>query len=63
MSETQHAQLIAWLQDQGHSTEEIQKIIAKVNEFDERTMHESVFDSIGAGSLDLAKIIEEALAE
>ena len=63
MSELQHAQLITWLEDQGHSEQEIEKILAKVAEYDERMAHESVFDSIGSGSLDLGKIIEEALAE
>lgn len=61
MSDNQHAQLIAWLEDQGHTPAEIEKILAKVAEYDDRTMHESVFDSIGSGSLDLAKIIDEAL--
>lgn len=61
--ETRHAQLIAWLQDQGHSEEQIQRILAKVAEYDERTIHESVFDSIESGAFDLSKIIEEALAD
>ncbi len=63
MSETSHAQLIAWLQDQGHSKEEIDKILAKVAEYDERTAHESVFDSIESGAFDLAAIIKEALED
>lgn len=61
--ETRHAQLIAWLQDQGHGEEQIQRILAKVAEYDERTVHESVFDSIETGAFDLSKIIEEALAD
>lgn len=61
--ETRHAQLIAWLQDQGHDEARIQKILAKVVEYDERTVHESVFDSIESGAFDLSTIIEEALDE
>lgn len=62
MSQNSQAQLIAWLEDQGHSAEEIEKILAKVKEYDSRTAHDSVFDSIGAGRFDLQKLIEEALA-
>ena len=63
VSETQHAQLVAWLEDQGHTEEQIQKILAKVAEYDAKTVHESVFDSISSGTLGLDKLIEEALAE
>ena len=63
VSDTQHAQLVAWLEDQGHTAEQIQRILAKVAEYDAKTVHESVFDSISSGTLGLDKIIEEALAE
>lgn len=63
MSETQHAQLVAWLEDQGHSADQIRRILAKVADYDAKTVHESVFDSINAGTLGLDKIIEEALAD
>ena len=62
MSENRQAQLVAWLEDQGHSPAEIEKILDKVAEYDERMTHDSIFDSIGAGNLDLSKLIEEALA-
>lgn len=61
MSEKSHAQLIAWLQDQGHSPEEIDKVLAKVAEYDGRTAHESIFDSIESGAFDIGAIIKEAL--
>lgn len=61
--ETRHAQLVAWLQDQGHGEEQIEKILAKVAEYDKRTVHESVFDSIESGAFDLGTIIQEALEE
>ena len=63
MSDTRHAQLVAWLEDQGHGPQDIERILAKVAEYDERTVHEAVFDSIDSGSFDLSKIIEEALAD
>lgn len=56
-----HAQLITWLEDQGHSAEDIEKILAKVSEYDAQTLHESIFDSIETGQFDLSKIIDEAL--
>lgn len=63
MADTRNAQLVAWLEDQGHSPEEIQKILEKVAEYDQRTAHESVFDSIESGAFDLSAIIDEALAD
>lgn len=63
MSDQRHAQLVVWLQDQGHTSQEIERILAKVEEYDRRTVHESVFDSIDSGDFDLSKIIEEALAD
>lgn len=61
--ETRHAQLIAWLQDRGHDNAQIARILSKVAEYDARTVHESVFDSIESGQFDLSKIIDEALEE
>ena len=61
MSETQHAQLIAWLEDQGHTPAEIDKILAKVAEYDAQTMHESIFDSISSGRIDIERLVREAL--
>ena len=61
--DTRHQQLVTWLREQGHTPAEIDKIVAKVREYDQRTVHESVFDSIERGSFDLKKIIREALGE
>jgi hypothetical protein len=61
MSELEHAQLIAWLQDQGHNEDDIQKILAKVAEYDAQTMHESIFDSISSGQFNFAALVKEAL--
>lgn len=63
MSEMQHAQLIAWLEDQGHTPAEIEKILAKVAQYDALTMHESIFDSISSGTIDIEKFVREALAK
>ncbi|WP_425396752.1 hypothetical protein [Aeoliella sp.] len=61
--DTRHAQLVAWLENQGHSIDEIDKILAKVAEYDAKTVHESIFDSIEEGAFDIQKIIDEALEE
>lgn len=63
MSETRHAQLITWLEDQGHTEDEIEKILAKLDDYDARTVHESVFDSIDSGHMNLEQIIKEAIGE
>lgn len=61
--DTRHAQLIAWLENQGHSTAEIERILAKVQEYDEKTVHESIFDSIDSGAFSIQSIIDEALRD
>lgn len=63
MSDQRNAQLVSWLEDQGHTPQEIEKVLAKVAEYDKKTVHESVFDSIDSGAVDLAAIVREALAE
>ena len=58
-----HAELISWLKGAGHSESEIEKILAKLAEYDAQTMHESVFDSIETGKFDIASLIQEALGD
>jgi hypothetical protein len=55
--------LIEWLKEKGHSEAEILRILAKVRQYDERTMHDSVMDSIGSGQMTLDAIIKEALEQ
>lgn len=61
--ETRHAQLIAWLENQGHTEEEIEKILAKVDQYDAKTVQESIFDSIESGAFNIQAIIDEALGD
>jgi hypothetical protein len=63
MSESPNEQLITWLQEQGHSPAEVDKIMAKVAEYDAQTLHESIFDSISSGTIDIEKIVREALGD
>jgi len=62
-SESRHQEVIDWLVEQGHSPQQIEKILAKLQEYDEQTMHESLFDSINSGKFDIGSIIQEALEE
>ena len=55
--------LVDWLKQKGHSAEEIEKIIAKVQQYDKETNVDAVMDSIAGGSFDLQAIIDEALGD
>jgi hypothetical protein len=59
----EYEELIAYLRNEGHSEVDIDKIMVRVRQYEFETQHDSVMDSIGAGSFDLAAIIKEALAE
>jgi hypothetical protein len=63
MSDVQHAELIAWLAEQGYSQTKIEKVMAKVAEYDAQTVRESIFDSINSGTIDIAEFVREALGE
>jgi len=56
-----HQELVQWLQEQKYSAIEIEKILAKVAEYDSQTLHESIFDSIEGGDFSIETIVKEAL--
>jgi hypothetical protein len=56
-------ELVEWLREQGHTPVQIDKILAKVAEYDARTLHESIFDSINRGDFNIGAIIREALGD
>ena len=60
-SEEDFSVLVEWLKERGHTDEEIEKVLAKVREYDDKTQHDSIMDSIGAGRLTLDEIVKEAL--
>ena len=62
-SNPRHAELLAWLADRGHSSDEIARILAKVEEYDAETVNASIFDSIDRGDFDIAAVIKAALGE
>ena len=63
MNDNWYDELATYLKSRGHSEEEITKIVARVQQHDVATMHDSVMESIADGSFDLAEVIKEALAE
>jgi len=50
-----------YLQEQGHSDPEVEKILEKVAEYDKNMATDSVFDSFEQGVMDLQSVIDEAL--
>jgi hypothetical protein len=59
----EYQELIAYLRSEGHTDGEIEKILVRVRKYEFETLHDSVMDSIGGGTFDLAALIKEALAE
>lgn len=60
-SEEDFSVLVQWLKDRGHTDEEIKKVLEKVRQYEDKTQHDSIMDSIGAGRLSLDAIVKEAL--
>lgn len=58
-----YADLTEYLKGEGHTEAEIDKILLRVERYDRETQLDSVMDSIGNGTLDLATLIREALQQ
>ena len=64
MSEpTNNRAIVEFLTKRGYSQTEIEKIVARLASYDEKTVNDAVFDSIGRGTFTLDEIIRQALAE
>ena len=59
----EYDELTEYLRGLGQTDAEIQKIIVRVRQYEVETQHDSIMDSIGNGTLDLAALIKEALGE
>lgn len=59
--DSRYQELVEWLQEQNYSAPQINRILAKVQEYDDQTLRDSIFDSIDRGNFDISAIIEEAL--
>ena len=56
----ENRELILALQERGLDEAEIQQILAELKEYDQRTLHSSVFESIESGSFDILAKVREA---
>jgi hypothetical protein len=59
----EYDELTEYLRGLGQTEAEIAKILARVRQYEFETQHDSIMDSIGNGTLDLAALIKEALGE
>jgi hypothetical protein len=59
----EYDELTEYLRNEGHSDAEIKSILVRVRQYEVEMQHDSIMDSIGNGSLDLAALIKEALGE
>ncbi|MGE0760490.1 MAG: hypothetical protein AB7F89_13435 [Pirellulaceae bacterium] len=62
MAETDwQTELSGLLAEKGHTPEEVQKIMARIRQYESQVQLDSIMDSIDGGRFDLAAIISEAL--
>lgn len=61
MSDDEDKILADFLQQRGHTEDEIAKITKRLAEHDAESMRESIFDSIAGGTFNLDDIIKQAL--
>jgi hypothetical protein len=59
----EYIELTEYLRGLGQTDAEIEKILARVRKYEVETQHDSIMDSIGNGTFDLAAVIKEALSE
>jgi hypothetical protein len=58
-----HPEIRQWLAERGHSPEAIEKILARLDQYDSRVNRESVFDAMEQGEFDMDALIKEALGD
>ena len=52
-----------WLSERGYPPAAIEKILERLDRFDDKVNRESVFDAISTGELDMDALIKEALGD
>jgi hypothetical protein len=62
MTSTNQA-LTDWLQGRGYTEEEIEKILARLADYDHKTLSDALFDSVGNDSQTLDEIIRGVLRD
>ena len=58
---SEYDELIDYLRREGQTDAEIEKILARVRQYEVEMKQDSIMDAIGDGSIDLAALIKEAL--
>ena len=56
-----YLELAELIRSMGHSVQEVQKIMKRLQLYEKEQQLDSIMDSIGAGNLDLKALISEAL--
>ncbi len=59
----QYNELTEYLRSLGHSDAEIESILVRVRQYEVEVQHDSIMDSIGNGTFDLAALIKDALGK
>jgi hypothetical protein len=59
----EYDELTQYLRAEGYSDTQIDSILVRVRQYEFETQHDSIMDSIGNGTFDLATLIKEALGE
>lgn len=62
-SDTRYDPLVDWLRQKSHTDNEIDRILSRVREYENRVQHDSLMDAIGDGSLDIDALVKEALGD
>jgi hypothetical protein len=52
-----------WLLEKGYSQGEVEKILAALDDYDQHTHRESLFEDLSSGDFDIGPIIDAALKE
>lgn len=55
--------LLDWFKTQNYSQEEMNQVLTKLRRFDDRTLQESFFASVGTGSVEFSEMISSILSE
>jgi len=53
--------LTEWLKTQDFSNEDMEEVVRRVRDFDERTLSDSFFSSVGTGSINLGSFVANVL--
>ena len=62
-SENENQELVDFLTGRGFTSEQVNKILKKLDEHDADINRQAIFDSVASGSFDLDAIIADALKD